>query len=60
MTFWMKEINTVTPIALSQNIIHLVITSNSSDGWILLVVYNSQMISAQSQSVEGAFKDFAD
>lgn len=49
MTLWKKNIGTVTLIAMSRNIILLVVSTNYMDGWILSVVYNPQMISAQTQ-----------
>lgn len=40
IAFWRKNIGMVTLLGMSQNVIHLVICSNSLDGWILSVVYN--------------------
>lgn len=47
LTFWKKGIGLVTPLAISRNVIHLIISSVGFDGWILSFVYNPQGLSAQ-------------
>lgn len=47
MIFWKNGLGPYHPLALSHNIIHLVISSTPLDGWILSIVYNSQVLSGQ-------------
>lgn len=39
----------VTPLVLSRNMLHLVISSSYSEGMIFSFVYNPQVLSAQVQ-----------
>lgn len=49
MTFWKKGTAAVTPIALTRNVLHLVISSTHLDGWMFSLVYNPKALGAQTQ-----------
>lgn len=41
ITFWRKCIGLVTPVAISRYTLHLVISSDTTDTWVISVIYNS-------------------
>lgn len=45
--FWKWSIGCVTPIAISQRTLHLIISSSSLDAWILTIVYKAQGLADQ-------------
>lgn len=44
---WQKHIGKVTPIAKTRYALHLVVTTDNAESWILTIVYNSNRVQDQ-------------